>query len=279
MVPHARARAGARTPGWFDLRELAARRSPASLAGKRCLDVGTFDGFWAFEMERRGAAEVVAVDVLDPRRWDWPASSTEAVVAAARRAQGARRRASSSRARRSARRSSASSSASTTSTRTTLGEFDFVYVGSLLLHLRDPVGALTRGALGMLRRAARVVDAIDLALRSRSSPPAGRRPSRASAARGGGSRTCAALARMVEAAGFELAGTPQRVTMPPGAGHPPRPSAGQRQGAAQRLRPRRGRGALDRDPHCAIAAKPRPRTAPSAPGSSRRGLTGPGSAS
>jgi tRNA (mo5U34)-methyltransferase len=30
--------------------------------GKRCLDVGTADGFWAFELERRGAAEVVALD-------------------------------------------------------------------------------------------------------------------------------------------------------------------------------------------------------------------------
>ena len=42
------------------------------LDGKRCLDVGTYDGFWAFEIEQRGAKEVVAVDVLDPRRWDWP---------------------------------------------------------------------------------------------------------------------------------------------------------------------------------------------------------------
>jgi tRNA (mo5U34)-methyltransferase len=31
----------------------------------RCLDVGTMDGFWAFEMERRGAADVVAID--EPR--------------------------------------------------------------------------------------------------------------------------------------------------------------------------------------------------------------------
>ena len=34
---------------------------PASLAGKRVLDIGTWDGFFAFEMERRGA-EVVAID-------------------------------------------------------------------------------------------------------------------------------------------------------------------------------------------------------------------------
>ena len=43
---------------------------PASLAGVRALDVGTFDGFWAFEMEKRGA-EVVATDVprLDAAEW------------------------------------------------------------------------------------------------------------------------------------------------------------------------------------------------------------------
>ena len=36
----------------------------------RCLDIGTMDGFWAFELERRGAGEVVASDVLDATRLD-----------------------------------------------------------------------------------------------------------------------------------------------------------------------------------------------------------------
>ena len=40
------------------------------LAGKRCLDVGAMDGFWAFELERRGAGEVLATDVLDAARLD-----------------------------------------------------------------------------------------------------------------------------------------------------------------------------------------------------------------
>ena len=35
---------------------------PASFAGQRVLDVGTFDGFYAFLAEHRGAARVVAVD-------------------------------------------------------------------------------------------------------------------------------------------------------------------------------------------------------------------------
>src|SRR5262250_2062491 len=39
---------------------------PEKLTGKRVLDVGTWDGWFAFEMERRGA-EVVAID-----RWENP---------------------------------------------------------------------------------------------------------------------------------------------------------------------------------------------------------------
>src|SRR3712207_9505973 len=38
----------------------------------RCLDIGTWDGFWAFEMEKRGAAEVVALDLDDEADLDWP---------------------------------------------------------------------------------------------------------------------------------------------------------------------------------------------------------------
>src|SRR4051812_33467824 len=72
---------GTVTPGYFDTRRAASIVPlPSSLRGKRCLDVGTYDGFWAFEMERRGAAEVVAIDVLDHRRWDWPGDTTRAAV-------------------------------------------------------------------------------------------------------------------------------------------------------------------------------------------------------
>jgi tRNA (mo5U34)-methyltransferase len=61
------------TPGWFDTRAAAAKVPlPERLDGKRCLDVGTWDGFWAFEMERRGADEVVALDIDDADGWDWP---------------------------------------------------------------------------------------------------------------------------------------------------------------------------------------------------------------
>src|ERR1041384_7819399 len=57
------------TPGAWDIRHLPAQIPwPDSLAGKRCLDVGTMDGFWAFEMERRGAGEVLAIDVRDSEK-------------------------------------------------------------------------------------------------------------------------------------------------------------------------------------------------------------------
>ena len=74
---------GVVTPGWFDTRKaLAQLPFPASLAGKRCLDVATFDGFWAFEMERRGADEVVAIDLVDASEADWPVGSDPSVIQA-----------------------------------------------------------------------------------------------------------------------------------------------------------------------------------------------------
>jgi SAM-dependent methyltransferase len=57
---------GSVTPGGWDLREVSQRLPWPEVAGKRCLDVGTADGFWAFELEKRGAAEVVATDVPSP---------------------------------------------------------------------------------------------------------------------------------------------------------------------------------------------------------------------
>jgi tRNA (mo5U34)-methyltransferase len=46
----------------FDRGPLVGRIPWPDLRGKRCLDIGTADGFWAFEMERRGAADVLATD-------------------------------------------------------------------------------------------------------------------------------------------------------------------------------------------------------------------------
>jgi len=207
------------TPGWFDLRELADQILPASLAGKRCLDVGTFDGFWAFEMERRGAAEVLAVDILDPRQWDWPVNSSEEVIAAL--AERKRDGAGFDVAR--------DAFGSTVEHRelsiydldpSDLGTFDFVYLGSLLLHLKDPVRGL-EAARSVCGEQLVTVDAIDLGKTRRF-------PRQPVAVLDGVGRpwwwkpNLAALARLVEAAGFQLAEPPRRLFMQPGEGHPRR---------------------------------------------------------
>src|SRR5436853_6352517 len=69
-LPH-----GVVTPGWFDLRGIVDKLPWPDVRGRRCLDVGTYDGFFAFELERRGAAEVVATDIGGHAEWDLPAAS------------------------------------------------------------------------------------------------------------------------------------------------------------------------------------------------------------
>jgi tRNA (mo5U34)-methyltransferase len=140
---------GILTPGWVDTRPALNRVPlPPSLAGLRCLDVGTWDGFWAFELERRGAAEVHALDVPDPYSWDWPRRTRlldsyeggkDNLDATLRNGNGfpiAREILGSAVQRHEL--------AVYEITPERLGTFDFVFMGSLLLHLRDPVGALER---------------------------------------------------------------------------------------------------------------------------------------
>src|SRR3954464_2618660 len=62
---------GVVTPGRADWRHVRGYVLPGDLRGRRALDVGTFDGFWAFELERRGA-EVVAIDVGAVDEAQWP---------------------------------------------------------------------------------------------------------------------------------------------------------------------------------------------------------------
>jgi tRNA (mo5U34)-methyltransferase len=60
------------TPGQFDHRGLLPRYGfPQRMDGLRALDVATFNGFWAFHMESLGA-DVVAIDLDQPRQWDFP---------------------------------------------------------------------------------------------------------------------------------------------------------------------------------------------------------------
>lgn len=127
-----------------------------------------------------------------------------------------------------------------------------MYVGSLLLHLRDPVGALDR-----VRRVCRgrmlLVDAIDWWLSLRA-------PRRPLASLDGRDRpwwwkpNVAGIVRMVESAGFRLEVPPVRVTMPPGAGQVRAPLAPRSFASPE------GREALVRsrigDPHVAVLAEP-----------------------
>ncbi|MGH9247377.1 MAG: class I SAM-dependent methyltransferase [Acidimicrobiales bacterium] len=136
---------GVSTPGWFDLRGVVDRLPWPEVRGRRCLDIGTFDGFFAFELERRGAAEVVAIDIEDHTLWDWPADVRPGVADADRQV------AFRGPPKGEGFRLVAELTASTVEWRplsiydldpVEIGEFDAVVCGSLLLHLRDPVRAL-----------------------------------------------------------------------------------------------------------------------------------------
>ena len=244
---------GVVTPGWFDTRAVAPRLPlPQNLGGKRCLDVATFDGYWAFEMERRGAAEVHAIDVLEPNDWDWPANATEeAVTAIGRRKEAGRGFEIAHRALGSGVRFEERSVYDLDPE--AVGEFDFVYVGSLLLHLRDPVRALER-VRSVCRGQLLLVDNVSLALTLLH-------PRRAVATFDGEGRpwwwkaNLAALLRMLRSAGFEPDRPPMRFYMPPGRGHPH-----WRQLRPATLRSAEGRHialtALWGDPHAAIVASP-----------------------
>ena len=213
------------TPGWFDLRGVAPKLPlPHRLDGLRCLDVGTFDGFWAFELERRGADEVIAVDVLDPARWDWPASSEPAAIAdLAARKRGGEGFALAHRALGSKvtflERSVYELDAAE------LGRFDVVYLGSLLLHLRDPIRALEH-VRSVCSGTLVLVETID-ALLTTLFP---RRPVARLDVRGRPwwwQANAAGLQRMAEAANFRVRGRPGIVRFPRGAGQPvPRPTRG-----------------------------------------------------
>ena len=66
-LPH-----GIVTPGHYDHRTLVPSYGiPPDLEGKQVLDVGSADGFWAFEFERRGA-KVTAVDIETTAEVDLP---------------------------------------------------------------------------------------------------------------------------------------------------------------------------------------------------------------
>jgi tRNA (mo5U34)-methyltransferase len=130
---------GIRTPGAFDHSPILERyRLPERLDGKRVLDIATYDGFWAFEFERRGAKEVLAMDLDGPADLDWPPRRpADAPGQSARFGQGfaiAHEELGSSVQRVVCNVYDLSPE--------TFGLFDVVHAGDLLLHLKSPVKAL-----------------------------------------------------------------------------------------------------------------------------------------
>jgi tRNA (mo5U34)-methyltransferase len=129
------------TDGWFDLRDLVVHYGlPDDMTGMRALDVGTWDGFWAFEMERRGA-QVVALDVDHEKEYDWPPRRRPAELKALDRGAGFR-------IAKDIKGSNVERVVCNIydATPERLGTFDFVFVGNVLVHLRDQLRALERFA-------------------------------------------------------------------------------------------------------------------------------------
>jgi tRNA (mo5U34)-methyltransferase len=155
---------GVVTSGYFDLRSVVGKLPlPASLAGVRCLDAAACEGFWSFELARRGAAEVVSLDLPDTSRQDWQGLPSREVrragsgmanehFAFVQRALGAQ----------NVRRVDMNVYEADPEL---LGTFDYVFVGNVLIHLADPARAL-RALRGVLRPGGELLslEAVSLAL-------------------------------------------------------------------------------------------------------------------
>jgi tRNA (mo5U34)-methyltransferase len=130
------------TPGLYDQRLLVQHYDlPSRLDGQRVLDVGTWDGFWAFEFERRGA-EVTAIDVATMSDYDLPTAVRKAMQErGVNPPTGAgfklAHRALKSRVNRVECNVYELDSHG-------LGQFDIVHMGSVLLSLENPLEALRR---------------------------------------------------------------------------------------------------------------------------------------
>jgi tRNA (mo5U34)-methyltransferase len=239
---------GTVTPGYTDTRAARAQvRWPAAVAGGRCLDVGTFDGFWAFEMERRGAREVVALDIDDPLKFDWPydwRGSGPQQMAADGRLDGHCF-------------THAASALGSSVTRVCSsvyeldpdehGRFDVVFCGALLLHLEDPVRALEAirevcaGELVLLEHLDPVLEVLAPRVAAARVAPEGDQWWRANSA---------GMVAMLQRAGFEVSWVGRRVLVPHGPGWENRRSPIDSLAA----RTLRGRGGL----HRGFGSRPRP---------------------
>jgi tRNA (mo5U34)-methyltransferase len=236
----------------MDLRPVVERMPWPDVRGKRCLDVGTYDGFLAFELERRGAASVVATDISDHSQWDWPRAIRDRgaeylAAVAGEKGRGfdlARSALGSAVEKREISVYELSPEA--------VGEFDVVVCGSLMLHLKDPVRAL-EAIRSVCRGSFLSAEQIDPFL-TLVSP---RRPATWFRA---GNQTqwqipnVAGLRALVESAGFRVERSVRPYAVPFGAGYPRDGIRGVRAVTHMALTGvvTRGRGV----PHAAVLASP-----------------------
>lgn len=129
------------TDGTVDHRSMTPKLLPGDLSGKRCLDVGTFDGYFAFAMEERGAGEVAAVDLETFDQAEWPPRNRPQLLADGGDAEPGERFKIAA-ALRGSKVRRALTPIYEISPETVGGPFDHVVLSDLLLHVRDPVGAL-----------------------------------------------------------------------------------------------------------------------------------------
>lgn len=124
--------------GTYDHRSIVDRYGiPESLRGKTALDVGTWDGFWAFELERRGADRVVAIDVARHGDFDWIPHLRVSLGASMERESNFPLAHAMRRSRVERRVCNVYDLSPDT-----VGKFDIVFCGDVLLHLFNPMQAL-----------------------------------------------------------------------------------------------------------------------------------------
>lgn len=146
------------TPGLFDHRPLLPHYGlPHDMTGARTLDVATFDGFWAFELERRGA-DVVAIDIPRLSSTDMPPQLRAEILSRGYDADSGTGFHLAHRALHSSVERMVCSVYDLDPNR--MGMFDLVHAADLLIHLQSPVTALQR-IRSVTRGRAMIVDVFD----------------------------------------------------------------------------------------------------------------------
>lgn len=142
---------GIETPGHFRMSDyLRHYHFPERMDGMRVLDVGAATGFFAYEFERRGAAEVVAVELPTWDSHDWTPRYRAGLAARSQQEKDTVEREvmidgfkvvgealGSTRVKRIYKRIYDLTSAE-------LGHFDLVFSGAMLMHVRDPILGIQR---------------------------------------------------------------------------------------------------------------------------------------